>query len=129
MEPENISNKNIVVFGAGDAGIESAMMLADNNNVTLIYRKEGFPGVKTKNRELISKAIEDKVVTGRSDIKPVEITEKSIVFESTKNNETVTLDNDLVYIFIGGVLPTQFLKNVGLEITTKFGEAMLSHKK
>lgn len=129
LEPENISNKNIIVIGAGDAGIESAMMLAENNNVTLIYRKEGFPGVKTKNRDIISQAIEDKLVTGRSDIKPVEITENSVVFESTKNKETVTLDNDLVYIFIGGVLPTQFLKNVGLEITTKFGEAMLSHKK
>lgn len=127
LEPETITDKNILVIGAGDAGIESALMLADNNNVTIIYRKEGFPGVKTKNRERITDAMNNNKITGRLDIAPIEITEKSVIFKSNLNDEIVTLDNDLVFIFIGGVLPTQFLQNIGLTITTKFGEAILKH--
>ena len=36
-------------------------------------------------------------------------------------------ENDLVYIFAGGELPTEFLKKVGIQITKKFGEAILKH--
>jgi len=35
--------------------------------------------------------------------------------------------NDLVFIFAGGELPTQFLMKAGINITTKFGEAILKH--
>ncbi len=128
LEPENINGKNVLVVGAGDAGIESALMLAENNNVTLIYRKEGFPGVKPKNRERVTEAMQQNLITGRSDITPKEINEKTVIFSTNNEGGLVTIDNDLVFIFIGGELPTQFLKKIGLEITTKFGEAVLSHK-
>jgi thioredoxin reductase (NADPH) len=45
------------------------------------------------------------------------------------NNGELKLENDLVYIFAGGELPTQFLKNVGIAITKKFGDAILKHEK
>jgi hypothetical protein len=35
------------------------------------------------------------------------------------------ITNDLVYIFAGGELPTQFLAKMGIKVTTKFGEAVL----
>jgi len=38
------------------------------------------------------------------------------------------LENDLVYIFAGGELPSEFLEKVGIKITKKFGEAILKHK-
>ena len=38
------------------------------------------------------------------------------------------LENDVVYIFAGGELPTEFLKKAGIIITSKFGEAILTHK-
>ena len=57
LEPENISNENIVVVGGGDSAVEAAMLLADNNKVTLSYRKEGFQRIKPKNGELIRQAM------------------------------------------------------------------------
>jgi hypothetical protein len=36
--------------------------------------------------------------------------------------------NDLVFIFAGGELPTQFLRKIGIEISTKHGEAILKHR-
>jgi len=38
------------------------------------------------------------------------------------------LDNDLVYIFAGGELPTEFLKKTGIQVSTKYGESVLKHK-
>ena len=37
------------------------------------------------------------------------------------------IKNDLVYIFAGGELPTQFLSKIGISVTKKFGEAVLKH--
>ena len=42
-------------------------------------------------------------------------------------NEVTELENELVYIFAGGELPTQFLEKAGIQITRKFGEALLKH--
>jgi len=39
------------------------------------------------------------------------------------------LDNDLVYIFAGGELPTQFLQKSGIEIQKRFGYTVKSHKR
>jgi len=34
-----------------------------------------------------------------------------------------------VYIFAGGELPTQFLQKIGINITKRFGYALLKHNK
>jgi thioredoxin reductase len=37
-------------------------------------------------------------------------------------NETRSIPNDYVFVFIGGELPTPFLQKLGINIETKFGE-------
>ncbi len=46
-----------------------------------------------------------------------------------KDKSELSLDNDLVYIFAGGELPTQFLEKSGVQISKRFNYTMLSHKK
>jgi hypothetical protein len=41
--------------------------------------------------------------------------------------EKIKVKNDLVFIFAGGEMPTQFLQKIGIQITKKFGEALLKH--
>ena len=36
-----------------------------------------------------------------------------------------TLDNDYVFIFAGGTLPTGMLKDLDIQIDTKFGEPLM----
>ncbi len=43
-------------------------------------------------------------------------------------NVEVEIENDLVYIFAGGELPTSFLQNAGVEISKRFGHVMKKHK-
>jgi thioredoxin reductase (NADPH) len=128
LEPEDISGKNILVVGGGDSAIESALLLADQNNVTLSYRSEAFNRIKAKNGE----KIKDAIVSGRVKVlfntEPLYINKDSVVLTTSKKGEELYIENDLVYIFAGGELPTQFLQKAGVEITKKFGEAILKHE-
>jgi thioredoxin reductase/Pyruvate/2-oxoacid:ferredoxin oxidoreductase delta subunit len=128
LEPEHISGKNILVVGGGDSAIESAMLLADQNRVTLSYRGEAFGRIKPKNNERIQKAIADGKVKVQFNTNVKYITPEEVVLTGPDEREE-RLPNDLVYIFAGGELPTQFLQNAGIEITKRFGHALLKHEK
>ncbi|NQU35160.1 MAG: NAD(P)-binding domain-containing protein [Bacteroidetes bacterium] len=127
LEPEDIVGKNILVVGGGDSAVESAMLLADNNNVILSYRKPNFQRIKPKNRERIDEAIQQNRIDMRFNTNLQEINRDGVILTSPDNDKEINLENDLVYIFAGGELPTQFLQKIGLHITKKYGEALLKH--
>jgi thioredoxin reductase len=129
LEPELIKDKQILVVGGGDSAIESAILLMDNNEVTLSYRKDAFSRLKPKNNKKIKEAISENKISAVLNSNLVEIEEKQVLLNLTGDTVPLKLSNDLVFIFAGGELPTQFLKKAGIKITTKFGEAILSHKK
>ncbi|MCX6283384.1 MAG: NAD(P)-binding domain-containing protein [Bacteroidetes bacterium] len=129
LEPELISGKEVMVVGGGDSAIESALLLAPNNKVILSYRGEAFSRIKPQNKEKIDEAVEKGLVDMRLNTNLESIEQDEITLASGgEGGEKTRLKNDLVYIFAGGELPTQFLKKVGLQITKKFGEAVLKHR-
>jgi len=128
LEPERISDKKIVVVGGGDSAIESALLLKDNNDVILSYRKDQFARLKPKNKERVLKAADDGSIKTLFNSNLVSIEDKSISINIAGNEEVTQIDNDLVYIFAGGELPTKFLQNAGIEISKRFGHVMKKHK-
>ena len=129
LEPELIHEQKIVVVGGGDSAIESALLLADEQNeVTISYRSESFGRLKPKNLEKINIAIENNKirVIFNSDI--IEVLDNSIRIMKNKT-EPIEIPNDIVYVFIGGELPTQFLNDIGILVTKKHGDAIMSHRK
>jgi thioredoxin reductase (NADPH) len=127
LEPEDISNKNILVVGGGDSAIESALLLANQNKVTLTYRSEAFSRLKTKNTENIKLAMDNGSVKVMFNTNPQRINKDSVVLITANHGEEIYLENDLVYIFAGGELPVEFLRKAGINISKKFGEAVLKH--
>ena len=127
LEPENIANENIVVVGGGDSAVEAAMLLADNNKVTLSYRKGGFQRIKPKNVERIKQAISQGKIDVRFNTNVEMINWDEVVISNGNGKDKISLKNDRIYIFAGGELPTQFLDKIGIQITKKFGEAILKH--
>jgi thioredoxin reductase (NADPH) len=125
LEPERISGKNIMVIGGGDSAIESALLLKDQNKVILSYRNDKFSRLKPKNKENVERAVADRSLTVMFNSDLISIGEKSVLLKFKE--EINELENDLVYIFAGGELPTQFLQNAGIEITKRFGHVMKKH--
>lgn len=127
LEPELISGKNILVVGGGDSAIESALLLASRNKVVLSYRKDTFSRLKAKNKQKIDKAFSEKKLEIVFNSKVTSIEENRVNIEK-EGEPSLSFENDLVYIFAGGELPSDFLKGAGIEITRKFGEAILKHE-
>ncbi|MBP6185362.1 MAG: NAD(P)-binding domain-containing protein [Saprospiraceae bacterium] len=127
LEPENIEGKNILVVGGGDSAIEAALSLADQNRVVLSYRKDAFARIKPKNRDKILAAMADGKIDVQFMTNPLLIDEHNVILMRETNNEEFTIPNDLVYIFAGGELPTQFLEKVGIQITKRFGYTVKKH--
>ncbi len=127
LEPELIHNQNILVVGGGDSAVESAMLLADENNrVTLSYRGESFSRIKQSNLERIKKYSQSGKIKIILKSEVFEINENDVLLK-TMNEVMLTLKNDLLYVFAGGELPTKFLEQIGIKITKKFGDAVLKH--
>lgn len=129
IESEQLKNKKIMVVGGGDSAIETVILLMEHNHVTLSYRKDKFSRLKPKNREKIMAAIKNKNIQVLFNSNVTSINDKNVMVQIEGHNAPIILDNDLVYIFAGGELPTSFLQKTGVEITKRFGYIVKKHKK
>jgi len=127
LEPENISDKNIVVVGGGDSAMEAAMLLKDTNRVKLLCRSDNFTRSKPKNRERINEIIENKTMEVIFNSSLISISDDSVQIKIKDQEAIIEADNDLVFIFAGGELPTKFLEKPGVKITKRFGYIMKKH--
>ena len=122
-DPEQYEGKRVLVVGGGDSAIEAAVALAQrpNTDVTLCYRSDAFGRAKAKNREQIDVAVQAKKLQLFFNTEVDSITKDSVVLATSKGN--VALANDIVIVCAGGILPTPFLKSIGIEVEQKFGTA------
>jgi thioredoxin reductase (NADPH) len=127
LEPENIEGKDIIIVGGGDSAIESAILLADKNRVTISYRNDVFSRLKPQNSAKIKEALINERINVNLNSNVVSIENDFVTLQEGKDKELFKLKNDLVYIFAGGELPTQFLEKIGIKITRVFGEAVLKN--
>lgn len=127
MEPELLVDKDILVVGGGDSAIESALLATTQNKVTLSYRGDKFGRLKPKNATAIMNAIAENKLSVIFNSNVLEIKENEVIIAIEGQANPYVLINDLVYIFAGGELPTQFLKDSGIEITKRFGYTVKKH--
>lgn len=128
LEPERISDKKVIVVGGGDSAIESALLLKEDNEVILSYRKDQFSRLKPKNKEKIVEAIEDKSINVLFSSNLISINDDHVLMKVDEKGEGEKIENDLVFIFAGGELPTGFLQKAGVEISKRFGHIVKKHK-
>jgi len=123
IDPSEYAGKHVLVVGGGDSALEAAHSIAEQHGavVTLSYRSEAFSRAKQANRS----KIEELAASGRmrvlmsSNVR--EIRDGAVVIDYQEKQ--YKLQNDAVIVCAGGILPTGFLKNIGVEVETKFGTA------
>ena len=123
IDAEQYRGKHILVVGGGDSALEAAYSIADQpgTTVSLSYRSPAFTRAKPKNRDKVAQL----AAAGRMNVlmnsSVREIRRDSVVIDI--DGEAVILPNQGVIVCAGGILPTGFLKEVGIEVETKFGTA------
>ncbi len=118
IDAQSYTHSNILVVGGGDSAVEAAIGLArqKGNRVTISYRKPQFFRIKQKNQERIGKLIQKGRITARFNSHVREIKAKSVVLE--QDGKRIEIDNDYVFIFIGGEPPFAFLRKIGVKFGT-----------
>lgn len=127
VDPEQYRGKHVLVVGGGDAALEAAVAISEEPGatVTLSYRGNAFNRVKPKNRELMKKTSG----SGRlrllleSNVKQILPATVQLDHKGT----AIDLPNDAVIVCAGGILPTPFLKEIGIQIETRHGNSTGQH--
>lgn len=121
-EPEVYRGERVLVVGGGDSAVEAALALADqpDTEVRMSYRRDTFNRIKPGNHDRIARAQDDGAVEvlWRSTARRIDPDAVHLDLEE----QAVAVPADQVFIFAGGVLPTAFLRNCGIQIETKFGQ-------
>ncbi len=121
IDPEQYRNMHVLVVGGGDSALEAACSIADEpgTTVTLSYRSEAFGRSKQKNRDRLD-ALQARGrvnVLLKSNVK--EVTNDRVTIEY--QGELLDIPNQAIIVCAGGILPTPFLKEIGVMVETKYG--------
>jgi len=121
IDPAQHRNQDVLVVGGGDSALEAATSIAaePGTTVTLSYRSGAFSRAKPKNRDLV----DQMVSAGRlrvlfnSNVKAI----REGVVEVAVEDAMEDIPNDAVVVSAGGILPSAFLRTIGIHVETKWG--------
>jgi len=112
------AGSRVTIVGSGDSAIESALaLLSQQCRVSLVVRGDGFPKAKGINREKIMAAIEQGRVQAFFESSVREIKPKSLAVATPKGEREI--ENDYVFVMVGGELPFPLLEGIGIRIIEK----------
>lgn len=123
IEPEQYRGKSVLVVGGGDSAVEAAVSLSqqDNTSVALSYRGGAFNRAKDDNRARLTDAVDTRGVNVMLESQVCELRDDSVLLETA--NGATEVAADFVFVLIGGEIPFRMLKDVGVEVVTKYGES------
>jgi thioredoxin reductase/ferredoxin len=123
VDPEQYSGQDVLVVGGGDSALEAAASIAESGgrSVILSYRGDAFSRAKLGNRERVAAAERSgrlKVLL-KSEVRRIASRRVLIACDGRE----IDVANDAVIVSAGGILPSDFLRGIGVEVETKYGTA------
>src|ERR1700751_5556793 len=123
IDPEQYTGQEVLVVGGGDSALEAAASVAESGSggVVLSYRGDAFDRAKARNRDRVQAAAKtgSLQVLLKSNVKQIEREQVAIEHQG----KVLSVSNDAVIVSAGGVLPSDFLRRVGISVETKYGTA------
>lgn len=123
LDPAEHAGRHVLVVGGGDSALEAAASIAQDSSasVALSYRSIAFSRAKKTNRQRVDRLVADGRLTVLLESEVVEIEEQAVLLKTAEGEQRLT--NDAVIVCAGGILPDGLLKEIGINIETKYGTA------
>lgn len=123
LDSRQFRDQQVLVVGGGDSALEAAHSIADEQGASVIlsYRGDSFNRAKEKNRQKVSLAQQRGNLTVLLASRIRRITDTHVYIDV--DDDVQVFENDHVIICAGGVLPNELLKNIGIDVSTKYGTA------
>ena len=122
IDPEQYAGQEVLVVGGGDSALEAAASIAESGGaVVLSYRGADFDRAKAGNRDRVRRVADagQLRVLMSSNVKQIE--REAVALD--RKGELIEVRNDAVIVSAGGVLPSDFLRRIGIGVETKYGVA------
>ncbi len=122
-DPGEYQDEIIVVVGAGDAAIENALALADNNRVIVVNRRDEFTRAKDGNNTAILAAIKQGRLECYYDSKPERVQASAdgsadgrpLTLYLTTRDGGARIECDRIIARLGAIPPRKFVESCGVE--------------
>ena len=123
LDPEQYRGQRVLVVGGGDSALEAACSLSDEHGtqVVLSYRGKAFSRAKPANRERVESAVRAGRLKVLLESQVLAVKPRTV--RLGHGGAELELPNDAVIVCAGGILPTEFLRSVGVAVETKYGTA------
>jgi len=123
IDPEQYVGNKVLIVGGGDSALEAALSIVDagGTEVSISYRSDSFSRAKAKNRERIDNYAAASRIKLYLSSNVTGITANEVELE--QEGQTVKIANEAIIVNAGGILPTGFLKDIGISVETKYGTA------
>jgi thioredoxin reductase len=123
IDPEQYAGQNVLVVGGGDSALEAAASIAElgSTNVVLSYRGDAFGRAKQGNRVRVHAASQSGTLRVMLSSNVKQIGPSEVAIEQAGHLHRVP--NDAIIVNAGGILPSDFLRSIGVHVETKYGTA------
>ena len=123
VDPQQYEGEQVLVVGGGDSALEAACSIAEESGaqVWLSYRGDAFQRAKLKNRDRVDALAEAGSLKILFSSRVIRVEADSVVL--TQDDNEIAIPNSAIIVCVGGVLPTPFLKKIGIKVSTKYGTA------
>jgi len=121
IDAEQYKDEDVLIVGGGDSALEAACSIAELGRcrVSISYRSDSFNRAKAKNRAKIDKLVTCGQLQLLMSSQVKSISKNNVLL--TVQNELKTIENSVIIVCAGGILPTPFLKKTGIMVATKYG--------
>ena len=121
IDPAQHRNQHVLVVGGGDSALEAATTIAaePGTTVTISYRSSAFSRAKPKNRELVEEMEAGGKLRVMLNSNVRSISNDSVEIVTDEIAEKIV--NDAIVVSAGGILPSAFLRTIGINVETKWG--------